>query len=213
MRRSALCLCAAVVLFALCVPSAAVDLEEAGIQVRVLHDPLLSDGRLTLAVAVSGYCRLAVGDGWMVRAELGSLLDLFLPWIGISTSHVVGDRWMVEAQLAAQSDLRDSIYLTLSAGGRVLIAGSATSRLMLASFPLSLVGLWHFSPNDFALDVLVALNAALDFAWAASEHVILGQSFSLSVAGLGGLSSEMAFPLGEELGLILDSRTRVGVRP
>jgi len=213
MRQSVLVLLVCAGLMTICVASSAVELEEVGVQVRLMHDPLLSGEGLSLAASVSGYCKLAMADGWTMRMEVGSPLGLWLPWVGFATTFAVGDRWAVEAQLAAQTDWRDSIYLTLNAGGRVLLAGSNRFRLMLASFPLSVAGLWYFSPSYFALIPSVSVNAALDLAWEASEHLILGESIGLSVARLGGLSTEMAFPLGEELGLILESRTRAGYRP
>jgi len=213
MRRSTLVFLVLFGLMAFCGSSSALELDEVGIQVRLMHDPFLDDGNLRLAATVSGYCKIAVTEGWTMRAELGCPIDLWLPWIGLASSHRIGDRWAVEVQLAAQGDLAYSLYLTLNAGVRAVLASSDRSRLMLASFPVSIAGLWYFSPSDFMLVPSVSANAALDFAWAASEHLVLGQSLGLSVARLGGLSSETALPLGEAFGLLIDSRTRVGYRP
>jgi len=213
MRRSALLLFVLFVLVALCGSSFALEVNEVGIQVRLMHDPFLDDGNLRFAATVSGYCKIAVTEGWTMRAELGCPIDLWLPWVGLASSHEVGDRWAVEVQLAAQGDLVYSLHLTLNAGVRALLASSDRFRLMLASFPVSVTGLWYLSPSEFMLIPSISANATLDFAWAMSEHLVLGQSFGLSVARLGGLSTEMAFPLGEAVGLLIDSKTRIGYRP
>ena len=189
----------------------AIDVTEVGIQVHVMHDPVLSGGELRLAVAISGYCRLFVDGGWTMRAQIGSLLDLFLPQISLAMTHAMGDRWAVEAQLWAKSDLQDSLYVTLSAGGRVLLAGSETSQLMLSSFPVTLGGLYYW-PGEWSFMPGATLNAYLDYAWTASEKLILGQTIGLSIAQLSP-ELPMAFPLDEAHGLVLDSMTRAGYRP
>lgn len=213
MRRLSLSFLVLGCLLTICFPSAAVDVEEIGVQVRLMHDPFLFDEGLKLAAAVSGYCKLGMAEGWTMRVELGNPLDVWLPWIGIASSHAIGDRWTAEVQLSAQGDIFYSLYLTLNAGVRALLAGSDRSRLMLASFPLSLAGLWYFDPSDFILIPSISANAALDFAWAASDHLVLGQSIGLSVVRLGDLFDETAFSLGDGFNLMLDARTRAAYRP
>jgi len=192
---------------------AAIDVAEVGVELQVTHDPFLSDGRFRLSVGLGAYCKLSVTDEWMLRAEFGSPLEIWLPWAGLATSHTLGDRWILEARLAAQSDLLDSVYLTLNAGGRVLVAGSGRSRLMLSSFPVSLAGLFFFTSSDWSFLPAVALNVFLDYSWAASEKMILGQTIGFSVAELRGFGSPMALPIGEFYGLILQSVTHAGYRP
>lgn len=189
----------------------AAQVTEVGLLVHVMHDPLRSGGEVRLAAAVAAYGRLAIADGWTMRAEVGGPIDLFLPQLGIAVSRALGGRWAVEGQLWAQTDFQDSLYFSLNAGGRVLLAGSPSSHVLLSSFPLALVGLW-FWPGSVSVLPTAGLNAYLDVAWTPSSNLLLGQSIGVSLARLGP-DREMAFPLGELYGLVFDSMTRVGYRP
>jgi hypothetical protein len=188
----------------------AVQVTELGIQVHIFHDPLLSGGELRLAAAVSGYCRLFMDDGWTVRAQIGSPIDLFLPQIGVATTHAVGANWAVEAQLWMQTDFLDSVYFTLNGGGRVRVAGSGTSRMTLSSFPISLAAL--YDSLGFLFVPSAHLNAYVDLSWAPSDHLVLGQTIGLSIARLGS-EYDAAFPLDGIYGLTIESVTRAGYMP
>ncbi len=205
-------LVAAIVLVSCCswVNVQAVNLVEMGIKVHVTHDPLLSEGSLRLVVSLGGYCKLAVADGWTMRAELGTPLGLFLPQLGLASTHSIGERIALEAQLWIQSDLMDSVFLTLSAGARAILVRSETSRLTLASFPFALVGFSGWS-GDASFFPSASLNAYFDYSWMASENVVLGQTIGLTVVQLGP-EVEMALPLGELYGLRMDSTTHAGFR-
>ena len=189
----------------------AIELSEVGIQVHLMHDPLLSDGSLRLGVGIGGYCRLAVADGWTMRAELGNPLEILYPQFGLALTYAIDDRIAVEGQLRAQTDFRDLLYVSLNAGGRMLLAGSETSRLALSSFPFVLAGFRGWQGGMSFLATATA-NAYLDYSWVASEHVILGQAIGVSLARLGP-DAKMALPLGEIYGLIIDSITHAGYRP
>jgi hypothetical protein len=189
----------------------AIELTEVGIQVHLMHDPLLSDGDLRLGVGIGGYCKLAVADGWTMRAELGNPLEVFYPQFGLAVTYALGDRFAVEGQLRAQTDFRDLLYVSVNAGGRMLLAGSETSRLVLSSFPFALAGFRGWQ-SEMSFLATAAANAHLDYSWVASEHVILGQAIGVSLARLGP-DAEMALPLGEIYGVMIDSITHAGYRP
>ena len=148
----------------------------------------------------------------MLRAEGGSPLEIWLPWIGRATSHAFEDRWTLEARLAARSDLLDSVYLTLNVGGRALLATPRRVRVMLSSFPISLADS-YYRPGDWSFLPTLALNASLDYSWEPSERMVLGRTIGLSVAELRGFGSSMALPIGAHYGSILNTATHAGFRP
>lgn len=199
-------------LYWLVTPCGAVDVTEIGVQIHVMQDPFLSDGELRLGVALGGYCRLVVSDEWTVHIQLGSPLDLWLPGVALAAAYAVGDRWTIEAQMGVQSDLADSVYLTLNLGARVALGGSETSRLMLSSFPISLSGLHYFNSGDWSFSLAPAVNAFLDYTWAASDRVNIGQAIGLTLLHHGA-APRMAIPLGGEHGLVFDSITHLGLEP
>jgi len=200
-----------ILLYWMAAPCAAVDVTEVGVQVRVMHDPFLRDGELALGVALGGYCRLVVSEGWTMRIELGSPLDLWLPGVALASAYAIGDRWAIEAQLGVQSDLLDSVYLTLNLGARVVLSGSGTSRLMVSSFPISLAGLHYVTSGDWSFSAAPSLNAFLDYTWATSGRVNVGQAIGMTLLPRYA-TSPMAIPLGGDFGLMIDSVTHVGLR-
>jgi hypothetical protein len=205
-------LAAAIVLVSCCwwVNVQAVDLAEIGIKVHVTHDPLLSEGSLRLVVSLGGYCKLAVAEGWAMRVDLGTPLGLFLPQLGIGSTHSIGERIALEAQLWIQSNLMDSVFLTLTAGARAILVRSETSRLTLASFPFALVGFFGWSGGGSYFPS-ASLNVYFDYSWMGSQNVVLGQTIGLTVVYLGP-ETEAALPLGELYGLRADSTTHAGFR-
>jgi len=189
----------------------AVAMTEVGIQVHLTHNPLFSEGKLRLALGVGAYCKLALADRWTMRAELGNPLVALYPQFGVAVTYALGGRFAIEGQLWARTDFRDVLYVTLNTGGRMVLAGSETSRLILSSFPFALIGFrgWQEGMSFFPR---ATANVYLDYSWLASEHVILGQAIGVSLSRLGP-DVERVFPLGEMYGLLLDSITRAGYRP
>ena len=92
-----------------------------------------------------------------------------------------------------------------------MLAGSAGSRLMLASFPLAFVGFGD-GESGFSFATVLGLNASLDYARMVSEHLLLGQAVGVSVAQLGPVD-DRSLPIGELHGLIVNAVTHAGYRP
>jgi len=196
---------------ALCASSVAAELAEIGIQVHLTHSPFRTESGLQLGVAVSGYCRVSVAEGWTMRAELSSPLASFMPQLGIATTHAVGERLAVEAQLLMQTDFQDTFFITLFGGGRARITGTTTSRVMVSTFPLTLAG-FYSSYGGFSLLPMLALNGYVDVTWWPTDHWAIGQA--VGVAALQRVTDdEMLFPLGERYGLRFATTTHVGYRP
>ena len=195
-----------------CVTAAAVGLAEIGLQVYVTHDIYRSDDGVGLGAIVGGYCKVSMAEGWMMRAELSSPLLYFIPQLGIATTHALGDRFAVEAQLVIQTDFLETAYLTLLGGGRVLIAGTAESRVMASTFPLSLVGFYSSYGSGLSVFPVPALNGYLDVSWWPSEHWTIGQAIGFTAVQRIA-DEEMLFPLGDGLGLRFGAMTHAGYRP
>jgi hypothetical protein len=192
-------------------PGSAIDLGEIGLEIEVLPDPLRSDEGLQWGAALGAYCKVGIADGWTMRGEVTSPLFAFLPQFGLAATYAASARWAVEAQLTIQSTALGSLLFTLHGGGRVLVAGTGTSRLLFSSFPVALVGM-HTSYGGFSVFPVAGLNGYLDVSWLPSDHLIVGQSVGFSIAKLGP-DVEMLFPLGEIHGLVLSATTHAGYRP
>ena len=195
----------------ICVAASAIGLAEIGLQVHITHDIYRSDDGLGLGVIVGGYCKVSMAEGWTMRAELSSPLLYFIPQLGIATTHALGDRLAVEAQLVIQTDFLETAYLTLLGGGRVLVAGTAESRVMASTFPLSLVG-FYSSYGGLSVFPMLVLNGYLDISWWPSEHWTIGQAIGFTAQERIG-DQEMLFPLGDALGLRFGATTHAGYRP
>jgi len=188
-----------------------ISVTEVGLQFHVMHAPESFDGEPLLGFVVGAYCTLDLADPWAMRLEIWNPLDMFLPQLGVTATYAIDHRLAIEGQLAMQSDFYDSVYVTLSAGGRYVAMGSPTARLMLATFPLQVTGLFSWSGYSAVFPV-PQLNLFATGTWAPSEHIVLRQTLGASLIRLDS-DAEFVFPLGGPYGLSLSSLTRAGYRP
>jgi len=187
-----------------------VDLREIGIAFTVSHDPLLVDGRVRFSSTVSLYGKLEVSEAWMLRATVGSPLGLWMPYAALATTHAIGSRWAAEAELSMRT-AGDMVSITLSAGGRVAVAATPTTRWMVSSFPIGVSALYFVDAWTMATGFVP--NLAVDVSWAPASPYLVGQSIAVSLIRFTGISQDAALPLGDEYGLRFQSVTRAGFRP
>ena len=188
-----------------------IGVTEVGIQFQVTHEPLQSEDGVQLVLGAGGYCKLSIADDWIVRMELGSPLQAFAPQVGVAVTYAVGPRIALEGQLTAQTAFDGFIHLAFYAGARGILSGSATSRMMLSSFPLAVVA-YGDTESGLSFATSFSVNASLDVARAFSEHLVLGQAIGISVIRFGP-AMDAAMPLGEDYGLMWSAITRAGYRP
>lgn len=211
MRRATMAFAAVLMVVVVSICALPISVTEVGIQFQVTHDPLQSEDGAKLALGAGGYCKLSVATDWIMRFELGSPLQAFAPQLGLALTYAVGPRTALEGQLTAQTAFDGFIHLAFYAGVRGILSGSATSRMMLSSFPLAVVA-YGDTESGLSFATSFSVNASLDVARAFSEHLVLGQAIGISVIRFGP-AMDAAMPLGEDYGLMWSAITHAGYRP
>jgi len=192
-------------------PGSAVEVEEIGIQLYVVNQPLLSDGHVQLGARVGAYAKLAVSEAWGLRVTIDNPLAAWLPRFELSSSHRVADRWIAEATFSATIGAEDWGQMSVSAGARYVALRSPSFRVMLSSFPISLTAIRYL--GSWTVAPVLTPNLTADVSWAPSATWVLGQSIGLSVVSLPPSDEAPAIPLPRPFGLLVRSLTHAGVRP
>jgi len=211
MRRAVMLCCVLAGMAMGGIPGRAVEVEEIGIQLYVVNQPLLSEGHMQLGARIGVYGKLAVSDAWGLRVTIDNPFSAWLPRFELSSSHRMADRWIAEAAISAMVGGAAWAEMSVSAGARYIAGRTSSFRLMLSSFPISLTAIRYL--GSWTVAPVLTPNLAVDVSWAPSEVWVFGQAIGLSVISLPISDEAPAIPLSQPFGLLVQSLTHAGYRP